>query len=362
LALSLATAGLSAAPAEAVINAAGSSPSRVAVAATDSASVRVNWTVERQNLDPPKPGTVSSARLRILIGGVEAANLPRPLSQFAQGNNPNETLQIREVMLVPRALIYRAVKEGHPLIVVRRFHDSVDDTFAEAEVEVTPSGEKSAALSVHRIELTFDDGKRSRVLDKDGELRVVAEINTSGVGLLSGVWETATGAAAKGPLTYRPLALVRQGATGSGRTVVTSPRLPTGLAGSAFVRFRLTDPEPAFATPFLQYYVATAPDSAPGLDILLTGPAAGSPLTAETDFAWQAVGEAEAYQLVLRAKEGDAMPAAEMLLQGGQTETRLEESALLRLPSGRSYLWQVIAFDANGAVIGSSSLREIHKP
>jgi len=189
---------------------------------------------------------------------------------------------------------------------------------------------------------------------------------------------------------FVPLTQVRQGVAGGGRSLITSPRLPTGEDGTALVRFRITDPRIAFQAPVLQYYVTPArPDpAAPAEEILLTAPATGTQLDAETRFAWSTLPAAEAYQLAFyavpagpvepldtaaigqpatqetlrqRRTAGDAAIAG-VFLPGGSSETRLEDNVLSQLPSERSYLWQVIAFDGNGAVIGSSSMREIYKP
>jgi hypothetical protein len=183
---------------------------------------------------------------------------------------------------------------------------------------------------------------------------------------------------------------VRQGVAGGGRSLITSPRLPTGVDGAVLVRFRITEPRVAFQTPQLQYYVTPArPDPAPSAEeILLTAPATGTRLDAGTRFAWSALPAAEAYQLAFYAvPAGPAAPLdtavigqpatpetlrqrraageaaiAGVFLPGDSSETTLEESLLSQLPSQQSYLWQVMAFDGNGAVIGSSSLREIYKP
>jgi len=118
--------------------------------------------------------------------------------------------------------------------------------------------------------------------------------------------------------------------------------------------------------------------------VLLSAPRPGAALTAETRFTWSALPGAHAYQLVFYAGptgpaepldptqtlEGqpspkipeDAAPAAGIFIPGDRSEAVLEAFTLAQMPAGRRYLWQVIAIDANGAEIGSSSIREIHKP
>ncbi|CAN0453823.1 unnamed protein product, partial [Ectocarpus fasciculatus] len=183
--------------------------------------------------------------------------------------------------------------------------------------------------------------------------------------------------------------LVRQGVGGSGRTVITSPRLPTGLEGTNLVRFRITNPEVSVEQPMLQYYVTPrsfAGDQAPLREILVTGPRPGEALSSETRFAWSGLPGAEAYHVELFAtpagpaepadpnavaakvsgpiSDGTAGQAALVgtFVPGDQTEANLAEFSVAQLPSDRSYLWKVSAIDANGAVIGISSVREIYKP
>ena len=177
---------------------------------------------------------------------------------------------------------------------------------------------------------------------------------------------------------------MRQGVAGGGRTVITSPRLPVSAEGTHLVRFRLVEPAPAFALPELQYYVTPGmPGDAPAvpLALVVTGPAPDAVLAAGTQFAWQPVAGASAYRVAFYATPAGpaapldpaafparvgAVPAGEPLagiaVPGERSAAVAEAATLALLPGERSYLWQVIAFDANGAVVGSSSAREIYKP
>ena len=388
LAAALAAMPLALPQAEAAVIAASSTPARIVISATGPATVTVNWRVVRQGVELPDPGTVSSPRLRLLIGGTVVADLPRPLARDLPGAVANETVTIREVVQIPEALVYRAAKQGSPLRVVRDFADNLVDTPLGAELLVTPSGQGSAILNVARLALTFDDDARSRVLSKGSELRAIAELNIDGVGLVSGFWEAASGASTAGEPVFRPLSLVRQGVAGGGRTVISSPRLPTSEEGTHFVRFRITEPALGFEAPTLQYYVTPRAPEATSVaqrDILLTAPRPGDSLTVETRFAWSPLRGAEAYQLAFYATSAgpagpldpssgqqaqagasradpSGVPLAGLFVPGDRNEASPEAFTLAQLPADRSYLWRVLAIDANGAVIGSSSVREIFKP
>jgi len=382
---------LNSGPASAAVVAADGAPALTAVRTDSDSRITVDWTVRREIPSEQLPGTISSDSLQILIGGTPVATLPRALSRTLPGAQPTQTLEFRETVRIPRALIFRAVKQGDSLRLVRTFNDSLDGVSEEAGVEVAPGGRGSLALTVRRLELSFDDGARTRIVPSGDGLRVVAELNATRAGLVSGIWEVATGAAVGEEPAFRPLALVHQGVGSSGRSVITSPRLPTGAEGSALVRFRVTDPQPDFATPTLQYYVTPPrPDhvEVPPREILLVGPSTGEPLGADTRFAWTAVAGATAYQIAFHAApDGPAAPLerarfgtparpetlrlrretgepalAGTVVPGERNAVVLQGFTLAQLPPERSYLWQVTAFDDNGAVIGSSALREIYKP
>jgi hypothetical protein len=376
--------------AAAAIVAANSTPPKVSVAGTGTASVSVTWRVVRQGLDLPDPGTVRSPDLRIVIGGAVAATQPRSLSHALPGTEENEIATFHETIQIPEALVYRAVKQRSTLSILRSFDDG--DGSQVAELQVTPSSSASAVLTVERLSLSFDDDTRVRVLPKGSKLRVVAELLTQGVGQLNAQWEIADGTTTAGQPVFRILALVRQGVAGGGRTVITSPQLPTSAEGTALVRLRVIAPGLGFTSPTLQYYVTPGEDGAAMVaqqEMFPSAPQPGEPLTAQTRFAWTAVAGSEAYQIAFYATPAgpgepldpakaqdvgatpgaapggtapDADPLAAVFVPGDRTEASLEPFTLGQLRAERSYLWRVLAIDANGAVIGSSAAKEIFKP
>lgn len=387
LATALVAIPLLALPSKAAVVSVTSSPAKVAVASDGPASVAVTWQVVRNVVDPPQPGTISSGNVQVLIGGSPAATLPGRLTRSVAGDALSETVTLAETVAIPQALVYRAIKQRAELRLQRLFVDNLDGIGESASLLVTPSGPGSVALSIARLALSFDDEARSRVLAEGEALRAVAELGTEGVGLMSGQWEVARPSTTAGTPVFRPLTLVRQGVAGGGRSVITSPRLPTAETGLHLVRFRVLDPRLAVETPTLPYYVAPrAADAAPEAlhRIIVAAPAPGEALTADTRFAWQALEGAAAYRLAFyTASKGPAAPLdpaaatpapaataeqpigaplAGVLVEGGRSEAVPTASALAQLPSGRRYLWQVSAFDAKGAVIGSTSPQEIYKP
>jgi hypothetical protein len=396
LAAAMTALPLSLSPATAEVVDVSSLPARTTVAAGSPASVTVTWQVVRSILEPLVPGTVSSSSIQVLIGGSQAATLPRALSRGLPGAAILETATLREVVPIPEALVYRAVKQGATLELVRSFVDSVDGIAATGAMQVTPTGPGSVALQVDRLALSFSDDARTRIVARGDEVHAVAEINSAGVGLITGQWEAASAATTAGAPVFRPLSLVRQGVAGGGRTVITSPRLPAAEEGTHLVRFRVVEPALLFEAPVLQYYVTPrAPAAAPAVprQIAVTEPGPEKDLVAGTRFAWNAVDGAEAYQVAFYATPAGpaapldpaespelgaqvganaganagtqtvaGAPLAGIFVPGDRSAAVPEAFTLAQLPGSRSYLWQVLAIDANGAVIGSSSARNIYKP
>lgn len=372
-------------------------PAQIPISATAPSTVTVTWRVVRNpGTTTPNQGTVSSPSGTFLLNGVPVGTVGRTLSRTASGTTPTfETLIFTEVVMVPQAIAFRAVKTGVPIVYQRTFTDnsvSPPPASLSGSVNLPPSGPGSEAFSVSRLALTFDDQTRVKVLPKGGRLRAIAELNTTGSGLITGQWDIATAVTTAGTPVFRPLALVRQSVAGGRRTVITSPPLPTRFEGNNLVRLTITDPQTFFDEPVLQYYVT--PESPlpeqqePGL-MLVTSPSPGTPLTLTTRFAWQAVPGTKAYKVeFFGAPPGPAgivsgnevttdvpldpspdsgsvrglQPLTGVVVPATQTEIRLQDYSLAHLPGGRRYLWTVKAVDAEGALLGISPPQEIYKP
>ncbi len=363
-------------------------PNTFRVSAVGPTNIVVTWRVVRV---VSAVGTVSSPRAVLSIGGTTVATLGNPLSR-AVGLGP-VTSTFTESLLIPQQAVYRAVKSGAPLILSRTFDDGAGGAPPDTgTATLIPSGPGSEPLSVSRLDLRFDDQTRVKVTPKGSRLRAIAELNTTGQGVIQGAWEIALAPTTRGAAVFRPLSIVRQPVAGRRRVVITSPPLPTGFEGTNIVRLRITDPATAFDEPEIQYFIT--PESPLPEDVepdlmLITSPSPGTPLTLTTRFAWRAVPGAHLYKIEIfdapptpgevLAEEQTLPPAAfgpvvdtestagqrpltGVVVPGTQTEIRLKDFSLARLPADRRYQWSVKAVDQNGAVLGISPPREIYKP
>jgi hypothetical protein len=322
----------------------------------------------------------------------------RTLSRFTPGTTfGQQSFVFTEAITVPQAVVFRAIKSRVPIVFERTF-STTGTIVAPApaslpgSIDLVPSGPGSEPFSISRLSLRFDDQSRVKVLPRDSRLRAVAELNTTGQGLVEAIWEIAPATTTAGTPVFQTLALVRRPVAFGGRTVITSPPLPTRFEGSNLVRLRITDPQTFFDEPELQYYVtpeSPLPEQQEPSLLLITAPSPGTPLTLTTRFAWQAVPGTRLYKLeVFPAPPGPAEIAADRevttpvpldptpdtagvagrealtgaVVPGTQTEIRLQDYSLAHLPAGRRYLWMVKAIDPNGALLGVSPPREIYKP
>lgn len=365
-------------------------PERAGISLTGSSTVTVVWRLTRFT-PTALPGTSSSPNAQLVVGGVSAGTVGGTLSRSFTGNlGVTEVASATETIVIPQAVAFRAVKSGAPILLTRTFTDT-GGPVDTATVALFPTGPGSEPFSVSRLSLTFDDRSRVKVLSKGSRVRAVAEINTTGVGLIIGQWEYAPAVTTAGTPIFRPLSLVRRSVAGGRRIIITSPPLPTRFEGNNIVRLRITDPATRFDEPELQYYVtpeSPLPDQQPPRLLLTTSPSAGTPLTQTTRFAWQAVPGAQAYKLEIHPGDpGPAEPADQdlvvaelpldpapdapaaaaepltgIVLPAAVTETRLKAFSLQHLPPNRRYRWMVKALGKEGAVLGVSEMKEIFKP
>ena len=381
-------------PAQASITDVTATPDRIAISATAPSTVTVVWRVTRLAPTPGAAGTVSSPSGTLTINGVPVGTAGGTLSRSLPGPTPvvPQTVTFTETIFIPQGLAFRSVKSSAPIIYTRTFTDSSDAGSDSGSATLNPSGPGSEPFSVSRLSLEFDDQSRVRVLSRGSRLRAIAELNTTGVGLIIGTWEIAIASTTAGTPIFRPLSLVRRNIAGGRRVFITSPPLPTTFEGANLVRLSITEPATFFDEPILQYYVtpeSALPDQQEPRLLIVTAPRGGTPLTLTTRFAWQPVKGAEAYKLEVfsgdlgpseRTQPDDYVaavpidplpsdqaepvdsPLTGIILPGTVTETRLKDFSLAHLAPQKRYFWTVRAIGKDGVILAVSPRREIYKP
>jgi hypothetical protein len=282
-----------------------------------------------------------------LTGAVTAA---------VQGSTP-------ETFRLSPAAVAAAQKLGvNTLLLTRTFTAGGPPFVATATVTIGLGGSASGRLSLSRVALHFDDRTLVRLLRQGESAVAVAEITFSGNGVFSGLWEVASPPSTQGEPVFVPLGSSTTNLTAGGIAEVTSPALPSSIAGTYYVRFRVRSPVVSFQSLVLRYAVEQGPAVA---SIAVTSPEAHATFTPDTRFSWQPAAGAISYRLEFYA--ADAAPDYEPPLSGEWLPAERRDSVLsalaqTHLAAGRAYRWRIVALDGDGEVVARSSLYEIRTP
>jgi hypothetical protein len=323
-------------------------------------------------------------------GNVVLGTAGTPLSS-TKVETVTTTHTFSESVLVPPDISTRANKLGLSSFVFQRTFTSSGPPVSTASPCVTMNVTSAAAagLGISREALSFDNGAAVRVLPVKDPLQALAEVSFTGTGLLQGQWEVAGPTSTVGEPIFRPLAQVRQYLAAGETHTFRSPPLPTDVTGIYLVRLRITEPVLPFEAPVIRYFVAQGRPGKelPAQPLTLGGPPDLALLAPDTNFAWEAIKGARAYQLEIYATGRDLAaglpdlgggdrtpkpadvagalsrpPVTGLLVPGKQTRVPLSAMARQHLLPGRAYLWRVLAIGEDGTIIGASPMRELRTP
>lgn len=372
--------------AEAQIVEVSSVPASAQVAVPRGSSITLTWQVRRENGNRNPVQTIFSNSGTIEIGGNAVATISTVLSQInTTPNNSATTTVFNETLVIPQSVAVQIARNTDKTIVYRRTFADESRTTSAGVIQLVPASGASLPIMFRRIDLTFEDKSRVKVLPSGSALASLAELNFDGTGTAQFEWQIAEPAATRGALVFRRLQVFRRSLAGRGRVTLRSPELPTGTQGLHIVRLVATDPTFDFDPPELKYFVipnqatATAPA---GQRIVLSGPQEGALLSVDTEFTWQRTPGAAVYQLeIYPVRPDNPVPAAKVQSIGAEllvdpdelsrqpvtgialpadaSRARLMRYSLSHLEPGRTYFWRVKAISRTGAVIGTSPLRRI---
>jgi hypothetical protein len=241
----------------------------------------------------------------------------------------------------------------------------------------------SNQFQITRVDLYFPGGTRTKVVEKNAALRVVADINYVGTGQLRGLWEWAPVQPGGVPLFrplpaslkriaetendadyYKPrdtLTLVREYLTSFQRVSLRSPLLPTNNAGSYVLRLRIDSPEVSFTLPMVQYFIEVKPELIDQvkstIPLLILNPPPGKSAVASTNFKWSSVPETSVYRFEIyldEAMSSDIVAAA--LVKNENTNLLLTPLMYDHLASGKTYWFRVVSIDKEGRLVANSQL------
>lgn len=295
---------------------------------------------------------------------------------------------ITETISVPASVLFQAQQLGTSSIQYRREFSDSEGSVATGILNLALAGSSAAGgsstvigttsaatLDVNRNSMRFSDQSLIKVTQTGETVSAEAEINYTGTGLFEGVWEIARPESTRGTPVFSTLKRVSQFL--SSRNIVTFKikNLPTDALGFYIIRFRILSPLVSITQPALRYVVQTESlknkTVKPGSLNPLT-PAEFSLLNITTEFTWDAIPGAKAYQLEfyadkipeimsLQLKQGMNSkdgPVTGILIPASKTKINLKQATRNYLKKGKVYQWHVIAISDQG-IIAVSKPRNI---
>jgi hypothetical protein len=220
-------------------------------------------------------------------------------------------------------------------------------SIARQELSIGVTSPATAELTITRLQLSFDNGRAETTVKRNQPgLRVKADLRFDGSGLLRGYWE----------VDGRMLAAVNEHLVYGKSLQLTSPAvpfLPTFIEGSHRVRLVIAEPALDIAFPEAIYFVTAEESVAGRIPIRIVKPRDHAELGfAPQAFNWEGAGR-EAIYLVELFERGDNQRIAAAYTKTPNYD--LPEAILKeKFRPGKSYLWQIKSYDAEGNLVGTS--------
>lgn len=350
------------------------SPSQLGL--TSNARSQVTWAVVEE------PNAIGQAQISSSEGlffdpeqKTMLGRSPQLLTQtrsFIRGSNTR--FVFRESLIIPQSVLRTAQDMGmNQIVYVRTFQDNPGATSLADSVTFSLSASGSVGnVSLRQIQMEFDDGRTSAIIPTSTKLKANAIVSYQGTGLIQYRWEIASPPTTSGLPIFVPLMTRREYLMSSGQTTISSPNLPTTSAGTYLLRLNITQPEAQFEMPILRYFVRS--DDELGKDAVVQKmtvslPAEKTKLTFTTQFTWQAIKDAKAYQVEFYARpirqelvrtSKQNKPLTGVIVPASQTSLTMGQISTGHLHIGTTYFWRVIAISDKGQKIAASEFRSIN--
>ncbi len=203
-------------------------------------------------------------------------------------------------------------------------------------------------LKIERVVLSFENGRPEATVNRNQAINAIAEIKSSGSGLLEGHWEVDGKMLAKASLHVTAGQSVRLRSP-------ASPPLPTFDPGAHVVRFVITKPaEPASAS--ILYFVVPGEAAYSVAGVKVHAPADGAEVGySPLKFEWEKASGTASY-LVSFYEKSEGKPVFSAFAKGN---SYLLPGAVLErffVPRGK-YYWKLKGFDEGNRLIRESKTR-----
>ena len=344
------------------------------VTASSNSQSQISWRVNQRSVIGGKATISSSAGSFYSSDGTLLGRSNSPIQSDRMTQLRVTTLFVlNESLTIPLSIVRAAQKQESTYVIYKRaFIDSQDATTKTATVNFQITHKTSASeVTVNRIQMQFSDGRTSGIFGSETELSASAFITYQGTGLLEYSWEIARPPSTKGNPVFFPLVSRKQYLLAGGQITLQSPTLPSANVGNYLVRLKINSLTSRESIPTIRYTInntilnnanntiAKLVQNAPLLDTLLMP---------NTEFKWNVVHGATAYQLEIHSKptnnsnslatEQD-LPVTGVLIPASKTRLKIGKVSRSYLIPGNNYFWRVIAINESGQIIARSGFRRI---
>ena len=366
------------------------------VIAGQTTRVKVVWRGSLLSETGESPISLSSSSGNLFAGSQSLLSVSSPLSvSRAAAGDQAVNVNIEESLTIPGSATEEARAAGVKSLVYQRLFRDSEGQVRDGQVTInlappapdSEPGPVASGLEITGLTLRFANGSQTRVIQPGANVTAMVTMSYRNVGLLQARWELATPASTQGEPVFVPVRQVRQN-LGSGRQILLqSPRLPSNAKGLYLLRFRVLGAGNEVAPLTIQYMVGGQGErEAPSITRLeVQAPEAEAVLGPDTRFHWQSLPGAVAYQLEFYNRTADrpastardgarsrtvspaelALPkplVTGLLVPGDTSSLTLTAMAGDHLTPGQTFLWRVLAVDAEGLVVGASQLRSVSVP
>jgi hypothetical protein len=192
-------------PARAVVDSVEPIPANSLVAIGQPHGLVLTWSASIIEISagPTTPFTLTSTSGQFMVGAtvIGTVNTVLTLSGSVPTGVP-ATVRIPETVMVPPDVTVRANRMGAQTVsFVRVFNDGTGPMSGSELIVIGGSG--AGLFGITREALSFDDGAAVRVVQKGDKLSARAEIDFTGAGSMSALWEIAGPSSTAGQPQFR---------------------------------------------------------------------------------------------------------------------------------------------------------------
>jgi len=362
--------------AKAEITAVNASTSSNQVSLTSSANSQINWNVSQFSPASAQVNVGSERGEFISASGnlLGLSSVPLQATRLVQ-QGANTLFVLPESLVIPRSIIRLVQQQGENHFQYRRtFADSFGGNALSAVATFNISGGSVASeLIISRVEMKFDNDKTRTIISKNDQIKAKAFINYQGTGLLDYSWEIAKPPSTSGTPMFFPIVSRKQFLMAGGMVTLQSPELSSIQPGDYLVRLNIG--QQGALDKIALHYVVNNNTTIEGTQSALTiqeiqvqKPKLDIPLTSKTEFVWQPVSDAAAYQIEIYARpikekltrnEVEEEPLTGVVVRSDKNKLFIGDLPKSHLKRGHTYYWRIVAFSSKGDLVAKSKLKAI---